>query len=267
MVSSGADIQPDKNWAKVHNSILELLASTSFTARELRCLLFLLRMTYGEREKDHAISLSEWEKGTNLKRGHVNKTLQELARRNVITKTETGPRSKPVWAFNKYFEQWIASTPVGTTFNGTPVGTTPSTDVGTSNGTPVGTKGSTPVQCTTTAYLEREIQKVPEAPPPAVELTQEARKYGAFVTMLEQVFAITISPGYADFIAEWVNAVNEREWVYALGECKARKGGQFLPKYVASILRRVVAERTTIEPADVPVVVNVTKLEADAWPI
>ena len=156
MVNGGADIQPDKNWTKVHNSILELLASTNFTARELRCLLFLLRMTYGYGCKEHAISLTEWEQGTNMRRGHISQTLQALTERKIILKTETGPRSKPVWTFNKYFEQWQPSTPLGTSFSGIPVGTTDSTDVGTSASTPKGALGSTPVQSTSTPIKERK---------------------------------------------------------------------------------------------------------------
>jgi phage replication O-like protein O len=165
MVSSGAEIQPDKNWTKVHNGILEVLASTNFTARELRCLLFLLRMTYGYQCKESPISLTEWEQGTKLKRGHVSATLKELVARNIIAKEETGTRSKPVWAFNKYFEQWQASTPLGTTFCGPPLGTTfcgpplgttDSTGLGTTPSTPLGTLGSTPVQCATTPIKEKK---------------------------------------------------------------------------------------------------------------
>jgi len=168
MVNGGAEIQPDKNWTKVHNSILELLASTNFTARELRCLLFLLRMTYGYGCKEHAISLTEWEQGTNLRRGHISQTLQALTERRIILKTETGPRSKPVWAFNKYFEQWQPSTPLGTSFSGTPVGTMASTPVGTMASTPVGTEGSTPVQSASTHIKERketEEERGKENPP------------------------------------------------------------------------------------------------------
>ena len=156
MVKGGADIQPDKKWTKVHNSILELLASTNFTARELRCLLFLLRMTYGYGCKEHAISLTEWEQGTNMRRGHISQTLQALTERKIILKTETGPRSKPVWTFNKYFEQWQPSTPLGTSFNGIPVGTSNGTDVGTSASTPKGALGSTPVQSTSTPIKEKK---------------------------------------------------------------------------------------------------------------
>lgn len=156
MVNGGAEIQPDKNWTKVHNSILELLASTNFTARELRCLLFLLRMTYGYGCKEHAISLTEWEQGTNMRRGHISQTLQALTERKIILKTETGPRSKPVWAFNKYFEQWQPSTPLGTSFSGIPVGTSCGTDVGTTDSTPKGALGSTPVQSTSTPIKERK---------------------------------------------------------------------------------------------------------------
>jgi len=156
MVSGGKDIQPDNNWAKVHNGILEVLASNNFTARELRCLLWLFRETYGERQKEATISINKWVAGTKMKRPHVVNTLQGLVSRNVITKTETGVRSAPVWAFNKYFEQWQPSTPMGTSFTGIPVGTTDSTDVGTTPSTPMGNKGSTPVQCTTTPHIEEK---------------------------------------------------------------------------------------------------------------
>lgn len=100
-------------------------------------------------------------------------------------------------------------------------------------------------------------------PPP---LSPDAAKYGAFVTMLEQVFAVTISPALGDFVAEWVNAVTEQEWVYALGECKAHRNG-FVPKYVGSILRRVTAERLTPMAPLPAAVVNVKPPEVEAWPI
>ena len=100
-------------------------------------------------------------------------------------------------------------------------------------------------------------------PPP---LSPDAAKYGAFVTMLEQAFAVSISPTLGDFVAEWVNAVTEQEWVYALGECKAHRNG-FVPKYVSSILRRVTAERLTPMAPLPAAVVNVKPPEVEAWPI
>lgn len=149
MVSSGAEIQPDKNWTKIHNSILELLATSNFSARELRCLLFLLRSTYGYRSKEARISLSEWEKGTGLKRGHVSTTLKTLVERRVILKEQEGPRATPLWAFNKYFEQWQ-----GSTHEGTSTQESTSTDGGTNNSTHEGTKGSTPFYSKTTPIKE-----------------------------------------------------------------------------------------------------------------
>ena len=104
MDRGGAEIQPDNNWAKVHNKILELLAGGNFSARELRCLLYLLRRTYGDfGKKENEISLTDWADGTNLKRAHVVATLSGLVARHVITKTQTSARSTTVWAFNKYY--------------------------------------------------------------------------------------------------------------------------------------------------------------------
>ena len=264
MVSSGADIQTENGFVKIHPAILDLLAKQQLSGREFRCLLFLFRMTYGYRKKADTISLSQWAQGTGIPRTRVGQVLETLVEQNLIFRIDQGVKRPSVWGFNKHFETWQDGASV--TLQGDSLEEKSVTLQGDSLEPSVTLQGdkSVTLQGDNHRYKEKDATGTALA---SLSPGAESNKYGAFVTMLEQVFAITISPGYADFIAEWVNAVNEREWVYALGECKARKGGQFLPKYVASILRRVVAERTTIEPADVPVVVNVTKLEADAWPI
>lgn len=167
MATSGADIQPDKNWTKIHNTILELLSTSGFTAREFRCLLFLLRMTYGFNTKATNISLTEWEKGTGLKRSHVNTTLKSLVERKIIIKEQATPRSVPEWAFNKYFEEWttddvpngVSKTGANSTQGGTSTPVEDSTPLGTKNGTPLGTSDSTPFYPENTAYKERKEKK------------------------------------------------------------------------------------------------------------
>lgn len=165
MVSNGAEIQPDKNWTRINNSILELLATTNFTARELRCLLFLFRTTYGFNRKEQAISYTEWEQGTNMRRAHIHATLQGLVARKVIVKTDTGTRSKSVWAFNKYFEQWLPVTPIGNKETVTPLG---NSDV-----TPLGNETVTPVQSTTTPIKEKRQGK--DSEPACLPLPVEQR--------------------------------------------------------------------------------------------
>lgn len=268
MVSSGKDIQPNNNWAKVHNGILEVLASTNFTARELRCLLYLLRMTYGERCKENAISLNNWTQGTGLKRPHVIATLQSLVTRNIIIKTDTGTRTAPIWAFNKYFEQWRPSTPVGT-FTGIPKGTSDSTHVGTLPSTQEGTKGSTPVLSISQPHIEREEERrVEQSPLPASTADVTVKQ---FIASVKRYWALLPDSDYtANKLVDWTKRVPLEAWDYALEECVNRaKVGQW--GYLDSILRRVEREgvqtkRNGSAPIAAPVV-DIAKPEVKAWQI
>lgn len=115
MVSSGADIQIERGgFARVHNAILEQLASHDFTSREYACILYLLRMTYGFNRKECELSNSDFAKATNIERPAVIKTLRRLVERGVIHKDEGDPYHAATWSFNKYVEQWDAQTSVKT---------------------------------------------------------------------------------------------------------------------------------------------------------
>ena len=115
MVSSGADIQIERGgFARVHNAILEQLASHDFTSREYACILYLLRMTYGFNRKECQLSNSDFAKATNIERPAVIKTLRRLVERGVIHKGEGDPYHAATWSFNKYVEQWDTQTSVKT---------------------------------------------------------------------------------------------------------------------------------------------------------
>lgn len=195
---NGADIQVENgNYSRIHNAILERLAVTEFTGRELRCLLYLLRMTYGFQRKEHALSLNDWSAGTNISRSHIPDTLRRLADRGIIYRTENGNRKPSTFGFNKYFEQWsepIATgkgfdgTDVGTMQGGTDVGTTTVPHVGTSNGTDVGTKGGTPLQTATTRIKDnRKKDKDIYSPTPTdegKEPTEQQRWFNAVCVLV-----------------------------------------------------------------------------------
>ena len=176
MVDNGADVQIDRgNYTRIHNAILEQLAKTNLNGREFRCVMFLLRSTYGFNRKEAQISLTEWTNGTGIKRGHIAATLDELAARKIITKTEGDAKTKraTAWQFNKYFEQWLTSTPLGTGFSGatsTQGGANTSTQGGTVTGTQGGTNTSTPHQSTIRSIKDsikdnsKDIEKQGERP-------------------------------------------------------------------------------------------------------
>ncbi len=106
MVSSGADIQTENGFIKLHPAILELLARQTLSGREFRCLMLLFRKTYGYHKKEDRISLSQWEQGTGIPRTRVGAVLAELVAKNIITKTDNGANRPATWGFNKHFETW-----------------------------------------------------------------------------------------------------------------------------------------------------------------
>lgn len=105
--TSGAEIQIDAGeFVRLHNSILEKMALARLSGAEFRALMFLFRKTYGWNKKEDRISLSQWAEGTNGKRPHVLRTLNELIRKRVIYRIDD-QQPVPVYGFNKYFEQWL----------------------------------------------------------------------------------------------------------------------------------------------------------------
>lgn len=94
------------NFARIHNEILERLALTDLSGSEFRCLLFLLRKTYGYQKKQDKISYSQFADGTGLERRSVIRSLEKLVSRNIIMCRDNGNNRPQSWAFNKYFEQW-----------------------------------------------------------------------------------------------------------------------------------------------------------------
>ena len=116
MATAGCEIQVENgNYSRIHNAILEAIYSGDFTARELKCLLFLLRKTYGYSKKSDAISYEQFAEATGIARRHVMSTMQGLARKNVVTVESNGQNRPQSWAFNKYIEQWELVTEIVTT--------------------------------------------------------------------------------------------------------------------------------------------------------
>jgi phage replication O-like protein O len=107
-VATGAEIQiEDGEYTRIHNMILESLSSAPLNGSEFRCLMFLMRKTYGWQKKDDKISLQQWEDGTGIKRQNVWATLKTLEAKKVIYSQDNGAGKSKTYGFNKYAEQWV----------------------------------------------------------------------------------------------------------------------------------------------------------------
>ena len=107
----GSEIQIENgNYSQIHNRILELLSlRNDLSSRELRCLIFLLRMTYGWQKTEDKLSLSQWAKGTNISKSNISVTLNNLVKRKIIIRTIEGAGRGKIssYKFNKYYGQWL----------------------------------------------------------------------------------------------------------------------------------------------------------------
>jgi phage replication O-like protein O len=104
-MTRGNDIQIDSGgYVRIHYAILEKLAQAECTGEEFRCVIFLLRQTYGFNKKEDKISLAQWAAGARMKRQNVWRTLASLKAKGLIYHKESGPKKPHIWGFNKYFD-------------------------------------------------------------------------------------------------------------------------------------------------------------------
>jgi len=107
----------------IANEIGEALAKTHLSGYESRVLWVIWRKTYGWHKKSDAISITQFEKATGLKRRHISRTLQSLLERNIVTKNGNGFIDR--WAFQKNYSKWNLVTKNGDKFKPSPKMVTP----------------------------------------------------------------------------------------------------------------------------------------------
>ena len=105
-MATGSGPQKEDGYTAVANEIMEALSKAPLRGQQFRCLMFLFRKTYGFNKKEDKISLSEWEKGTGMKRQNVWRELEMLIKCNVIYKKSSGPKRPNTWGFNKHYKDW-----------------------------------------------------------------------------------------------------------------------------------------------------------------
>lgn len=96
--------QKENGHIDIANEIAEALATTQLSGYESRILWVIWRKTYGWHKKSDAISITQFQKVTKLKRRHIHRTLQRLVKRKIVTKN--GNKFIDTWAFQKDYTKW-----------------------------------------------------------------------------------------------------------------------------------------------------------------
>lgn len=113
-----ASPQKENGYTAIANEIMEALIKYSLPSSEMRCLLFVIRKTYGFNKKTDAISLSQFVRATALNRRAVIRALNNLNHKNLIYKEQGGVKNDTIstskYRFNKHYNSWNSSVKIVT---------------------------------------------------------------------------------------------------------------------------------------------------------
>ena len=77
--------QKGNGYTPIANEIMEALARTHLPSSDFRCLLYIIRKTYGYHKKTDQISLNQFSQATGLKTKHVSRSLRSLEGKNIMS--------------------------------------------------------------------------------------------------------------------------------------------------------------------------------------
>jgi len=100
--------QTEDGYLKIACELVEALAKTNLSAHESRVLWCILRKTYGWDKKLDWIAGSQFKKITKLDRRHTFRTLEKLAKRQIIV-IHRDDKKKRTYGIQKNYERWILS--------------------------------------------------------------------------------------------------------------------------------------------------------------
>jgi phage replication O-like protein O len=101
-----ANPQTEQGYTRIANEILEHISKTDLNGTQLRIVLVIWRFTYGFRRKEHELSLAFLSEALNTRKSHIDKELNALIDRKIISVVGVGSRRGRILKFNKNYEEW-----------------------------------------------------------------------------------------------------------------------------------------------------------------
>ena len=102
-----ASPQCENGYTKIANEILDKLVEARIPGEQIRCLLFILRQTYGFNRKEAELSYAEIAQATGISRRNAVRSMQELVSKLTLGVVKTDTSGKLTYRFNKDYEQWM----------------------------------------------------------------------------------------------------------------------------------------------------------------
>ena len=101
LLNKMASPQLEKGYTKIANEILEKLAFAGINGSEYRIINVVIRKTYGFQKKKDMISLTQFQKATQMDRKQVVETIKSLVGKRILLKENN------TYIFNKNWEEWV----------------------------------------------------------------------------------------------------------------------------------------------------------------
>lgn len=109
-----ANPQTEKGYTKVANEILERIMKTDLNGTQFRLAMAIWRYTYGYSRKAHELSLTFLSEAIATRKSHVDRELNALIDRKIVSVVGVGKGRSRVLKFNKNYDEWKERpTPVG----------------------------------------------------------------------------------------------------------------------------------------------------------
>ncbi|WP_428909439.1 replication protein [Niallia sp. Krafla_26] len=101
-----ASPQTGNGFTRIANEILDQIIKTNFNGTQYRIVMAIWRYTYGFRRKEYEMPLSFLAEKMDTTKSHVDKELDVLIERKIISVHGVGPRRGRILGFNKNYEEW-----------------------------------------------------------------------------------------------------------------------------------------------------------------
>jgi phage replication O-like protein O len=108
MIDKEVNPQLEDGYTSIANELLEAKMKINLSPYESRLFDCIMRKTYGYHKKADNISLSQFEKYTNIPRVNICRNLIKLNQRKIITKENNHSRI-PIYGINKHYDKWVDS--------------------------------------------------------------------------------------------------------------------------------------------------------------
>jgi len=99
-------VATEEKFTKFDNKVLDALIQYRIPGQEMKCILFIIRKTWGFHKITDNIALSQFRKATGMDKSSISKALDRLRLKKVIIVGQNANKKGKDYRINKKFQTW-----------------------------------------------------------------------------------------------------------------------------------------------------------------